>query len=274
MINSYIIEPVQKVITYIKSIDIKNLNLAELKNIHFDLSSHWVQLVLLILIILVLAYIIDFLLSKSVLGQNYRLFVAPGVILHELSHAFFCLVTGAKIKNIALFDKEGGSVTHEPPKIAIIGPVLIAFAPLMLGIIAIFIISRWVGMNAEGDILSISSKNIIEILKNAFNAINFHGYLNLILIYLVFSIAVTMTPSFQDFRNAFFSAIILIAIIYFLVKVLSIKVDLSFIPFDKIIAVITAVIFLLIFALILSIIVFALSKLVKTKSPVAGYQLS
>lgn len=263
MINSYIIEPAQKVFSYLKTIDIKNLNLAGLKNIRLDLSNHWVQLILLILIVLLLAYIINFLLSKSVLGQSYRVFVAPGVILHEFSHAFFCLITGAKIKSVSLFEKEGGSVTHEPPRIAVIGPILIAFAPLLIGIVAIFIISKWVGVNPERDIFSVSSKNILGVLKNTFGAINFANYINWILMYLVFSVAVTMTPSFQDFRNALIPILILTAIIYLLVKVLSIKADLSFLPFDKIIAVMGAAIFLLIFALVLSMIVFALSKLIK-----------
>ena len=41
---------------------------------------------------------------------NYVLFV--GVIIHELSHAFFAMITGAKIVEIALFKPEGGSLGH------------------------------------------------------------------------------------------------------------------------------------------------------------------
>lgn len=263
MINSYIIEPAQKVFAYFQSISWKNINFAELKNIRFDLSNHWTQILLLIIAILFLAAIIDFLLSRSFLGTSYRIFVAPGVILHELSHAFFCLITGAKIKSIALFEKEGGSVTHESPKIAIVGPILIAFAPLLIGIIAIFVISKWIGVNPNKDIFSLSIQNIPEVLKSTFSAINFVSYLNLILIYLIFSISVTMIPSFQDFKNALVPSLILIVIIYFLAKVLAIKAALPFIPYDKIVAILSVVVFLLIFALVLSIIVFALSKLIK-----------
>jgi len=266
MINSYIVEPALRVLAYFKTISIKNLNFTDLKNIRLDMSSHWVQLAILILIILFLAFIIDFLLSRSVFGRSYRIFVAPGVILHELSHAFFCLITGAKIKNISLFEKEGGSVTHEHPKIMIIGPILIAYAPLLLGIIAIFIISKWVGVKADQDIFSISSRNTVEILRNTFGAINFANYINWILMYLVFSIAVTMTPSFQDFKNAIFPTLIFAVSIYILIKILSIKANLSFVPFDKIISVVGAAVLLLIFALALSIIVFALTKLIKGRN--------
>lgn len=41
---------------------------------------------------------------------NYFLF--PGVIIHELSHAFFALITGAKITELALFKPENGSLGH------------------------------------------------------------------------------------------------------------------------------------------------------------------
>lgn len=36
----------------------------------------------------------------------------PGVILHELSHALFCLVSGAKITDIRLFKPEGNNLGY------------------------------------------------------------------------------------------------------------------------------------------------------------------
>ena len=42
--------------------------------------------------------------------SNYALFV--GVIIHELSHAFFALITGAKVVEVALFKPENGSLGH------------------------------------------------------------------------------------------------------------------------------------------------------------------
>jgi len=41
---------------------------------------------------------------------SYILFI--GVVIHELSHAFFALITGAKITEVALFKPEGGSLGH------------------------------------------------------------------------------------------------------------------------------------------------------------------
>ena len=42
--------------------------------------------------------------------SNYVLFV--GVIIHELSHAFFALITGAKVVEVALFKPDGKSLGH------------------------------------------------------------------------------------------------------------------------------------------------------------------
>ena len=41
---------------------------------------------------------------------NYVFF--PGVMIHELSHAFMALITGAKITEVALFKKQDESLGH------------------------------------------------------------------------------------------------------------------------------------------------------------------
>ena len=56
----------------------------------------------------------------------------PGVVLHELAHVAGCLITGAEIRNIVLFSKDGGSVTYAEPKIPVLGTVIISTAPLLL----------------------------------------------------------------------------------------------------------------------------------------------
>ena len=41
---------------------------------------------------------------------NYLFF--PGVMLHELSHAFLAFITGAEVTEVALFKREGNSLGH------------------------------------------------------------------------------------------------------------------------------------------------------------------
>ncbi len=63
----------------------------------------------------------------------FNLFFAPGVMLHELAHALFCLLAGVKIFKIKLFqfDKVAGYVTHEEPK-KFLQSLLISFGPILV----------------------------------------------------------------------------------------------------------------------------------------------
>jgi len=63
----------------------------------------------------------------------YSLFTAPGVVVHELAHALFCVFSGVKIYRIKLFSfgKTAGFVMHDEPTkfyqsfLISIGPLLI-----------------------------------------------------------------------------------------------------------------------------------------------------
>jgi hypothetical protein len=58
--------------------------------------------------------------------------IAPGVAVHELSHALACVLTGAKVHSMVLFRSDGsGEVKHGPPKLKYIGDVAISLAPLV-----------------------------------------------------------------------------------------------------------------------------------------------
>lgn len=63
----------------------------------------------------------------------YNLLTAPGVMMHELSHAFFCLTAGVKIHKIKLFQfgRLAGYVVHDEPTKFYQG-FLVSFGPLIL----------------------------------------------------------------------------------------------------------------------------------------------
>ena len=63
----------------------------------------------------------------------YSLFTAPGVVLHELGHAVFCVFSGIKIHKIKLFQfgKVAGFVEHEEPQ-KFYQAVLVSFGPLIV----------------------------------------------------------------------------------------------------------------------------------------------
>ncbi len=65
------------------------------------------------------------------MNRPLALLGAPGVVLHELGHLFFCLVSGVKVFRVKLFSfgKTAGFVEHAEPD-GLIQSVLISFGPL------------------------------------------------------------------------------------------------------------------------------------------------
>lgn len=67
-----------------------------------------------------------------------RFLLTPGITIHELSHAMGCVLTGAKVESITVFDKDGGSVKHGAPYIKVIGPPIISLAPVFGSLILFY----------------------------------------------------------------------------------------------------------------------------------------
>ena len=64
---------------------------------------------------------VEYLWHRALGSRMFRVMVAPGIIVHEYSHAAACLLTGTEIKEIKLFKKDGGHVVHEVPKPSLLG---------------------------------------------------------------------------------------------------------------------------------------------------------
>lgn len=177
------------------------------------------QSLIIFVFIILIAYLINYFLSHSFLGKRWRIFVAPGVIFHELCHALACIVCFARITKISFFDKDGGSVTHQKSPIPLIGPIIISSAPLMLGILAFYFLAKQIQLNNPVDISMIyfNFKTIIQ-------TIDFTSWQNILIIYLLMSVAVTMTPSREDLMNMLFPLVIVVAIFYLLIKFTSLDV--------------------------------------------------
>jgi len=63
----------------------------------------------------------------------YSILTAPGVVVHELAHAFFCVVSGVRIRRICLFrfNRVAGYVAHDEPR-GFLSSFLISFGPLII----------------------------------------------------------------------------------------------------------------------------------------------
>ncbi len=243
---------------------IKNLQLGPANLGHFNLNqiinSPVGNIIILFVVILFASFSIDYLLSHSLLGQRYRIFVAPGVIVHELSHAVFCVLTGAKITKISLFDKTGGYVEHRPSKIPILGQFLISFSPFAFGLLIIYFLILRLGLsNANFSLLPFSPTELLVQTFAAVRQIGFFNSQNLVFLYLITSICVTMTPSWQDLANALISVVVLSIIGIGSFLFLHYKLTLLATLLNPISVMLTTVLFLLILLLVLSIIIYMIS---------------
>lgn len=172
-------------------------------------------------VILALGYWTNLLLSRSFPIYFYRLLVAPGVILHELSHSLFCVVTGAQIRRITLFSKKGGEVLHTQSKIPVLGQMLISLGPIIGASVALYYSSKFLAP----EILSYQIKNglsfhsFLDLFLNAFrNFLNldYTSFKGILYLYLVLSFASAMAPSKLDLHHIYWSVGLVFSILILL----------------------------------------------------------
>jgi len=232
-----------------------------------NLTGYDYSLILMVLLLLVLSYLVNYLLSKSILGRAYQYFLLPGVVLHETAHLIFCILTGAKVVSVTFFDSEGGRVEHEKPKLPIIGQVLISTAPLVFGIIAIFLLASWLGLKGIeiGLLKTAVMGDWLQFFARYLEPVSLSGYKTWLAIYFILAVAVTMAPSKQDFKNI--AGTLAVGSLAFLaLEFFGTHLDFSYLPIGKLTSVILTTLFLLILSLVFSIIIFAVSKLFNRKN--------
>ena len=151
--------------------------------------------IVLILIIFVIGRLIDILTQLIVMGlsklmggkvarfiANWLTFI--GVIHHELAHALFALITGAKVTKVSLFKPKGnslGSVEMAPRGNKLMQSLqctLSAIAPMVLGTVTEFI--------------------LFYVVKNKELSLG----VTILLIYCMISILIHMTMSWADIKSA------------------------------------------------------------------------
>ena len=144
----------------------------------------------------------------------------PGVVLHECSHIIGCLLTGARIRHVVLFSKDGGSVTYTSPRLPCIGDVIISTAPLFLLPLALSLITwgfgSYLGCVFPAFPALLESPNALTSLGIAVLGtfsdnllVQFNGWF-LLYLYLTVSIVLSVAPSTQDMKNAAAGSILLV----------------------------------------------------------------
>jgi hypothetical protein len=129
----------------------------------------------------------------------YALPLLPGIVLHELSHAFAALLLGVRVGRISIRPKRAGQriqlgfVPIEETNVW--RASLIGLAPLLVGSAVILLIGYWVfGLGTIGESLAAGNwSTLVTELSRALKTSN-----ALVWAYLIFAISNTMLPSRSD----------------------------------------------------------------------------
>ena len=130
---------------------------------------------------------------------NYVFF--PGVMIHELAHAFFAVITGAKVTEIALFKVEDGALGHVNFKnrgnilLVSLQNVFISSAPMFVGAAVVIGCGLWLSVLPAGYI-----------------------WLKILIWYLMISMFFHMTMSSADIK-VYIKGVPLFIVILFLIAV-------------------------------------------------------
>jgi len=164
-------------------------------------------------LVIALSYALDRIWAGAMPVRAIYLFIRlPGVVLHECSHIIGCIITGAQIRKVVLFSKDGGSVTYSRPMLPYIGDVIISTAPLFFLPLALSFITwafgTYLGCVFPAFPATLESPGVLLDLGNAIagtfseNLVSrFNGWF-LLFLYLTVSLILSVAPSSQDMKNA------------------------------------------------------------------------
>jgi hypothetical protein len=175
------------------------------------------------LLVMALSFILDHIWAKSLRQPWLYIFLsAPGIVVHECAHIIGCLVSGAKIKKVVLLSKDGGKVSYVPPAIPVLGNVIINSAPLFIIPLLLVGMTWFFGTYAGCTFPSLvliqynpaSMFSLVTTIGQTlyYNFItHFNGWF-IFYLYLVTSLALSISPSTQDLKNSIVGIIFLILV--------------------------------------------------------------
>ena len=164
---------------------------------------------ILIILIALLGYISNWLNWRYLNYSVVRLLFYVGAFLHELSHVIFCRLTGATITGGNIFSRKP-HVIHSKPAFPLIGQLLISLAPIIGGLLFLFLINKYYLVNYF-EIPQFSDwQSVLIAPLNLLSQINLLGWQSWLMILLFLNIGAMIGPSLQDLKNIWPIMIILL----------------------------------------------------------------
>lgn len=184
------------------------------------------------IVIIFTSFGIEKLWSKYLNVKIVKTFLFPGSVIHELSHALLCLVTGTTIKELNIFKLENsGGMQHDRPKVPYLFDFFIATSPVFGCASVLIIISIILGNPIQvseslPNEITFSMKLVFDYAKNfldmiwltlnAFWKIGFHSISSTLFIIASIIFTVSMAPHKRDIKYIVLGFIILGAVLFFL----------------------------------------------------------
>lgn len=181
------------------------------------------------IVIVFTSFGIEKLWSKYINVKAFRFFLFPGAVIHELSHAFICLITGTTIKELNIFKLENGSIQYDRPKVPFLFDFFIATSPIFGCAFVLILISIILGNPIRVDeslpnemtfsikIVFDYAKNFLDMIwltLNAFWKSGFHSISSIIFIIASIIFTVSMAPHKSDIKYIVLGFIILGAALF------------------------------------------------------------
>ena len=163
----------------------------------------------LIIIISILGSISNWLNWRYLNYSIVRLLYYLGALVHEISHAIFAILTGAKILEFKVFSSQP-QVIHSKPKLPFLGQMLISLAPIIGGIFFLFVIDHFLLKDYFTLPQFTNIQSIPNTLIKIFTQINLLSWKNWLMILLFLNVGAMISPSWQDLKNIWPAIIILL----------------------------------------------------------------
>ena len=164
---------------------------------------------ILIILITVLGYISNWLNGLYLNFRTTRWLYSVGSIIHELSHALLCILTGARITEFQILTKQP-HVSHTKSRLPLIGQPLISLAPIAGGLLSVYLINNRLLNNYFTIVAPDNINEIVTIILSFLAQINLLHWQSWIMILFFINIGSMIGPSTRDLKNIWPILIILL----------------------------------------------------------------
>ncbi len=162
----------------------------------------------LVVLVSFFGYISHYLNINFLRSSLWRYSYLLGAVVHELSHALLCILTGAKIKEFSVFSRQP-RVVHLRSRWGLVGQLLISLAPIAGGVAFLAAVNHFL-LDDYFAIEIVSLNQLIEgigLLLAKFDWLDWQSWL---MLFVVLNSGAMLGPSGQDLKNIWPAIVILL----------------------------------------------------------------